>query len=188
MARGPKHSYVLRDSVMTVVFWFAAALGVVLVGDPVIRGDLALVAATAPIVAIVLWMLWMLLFHPHVRYDEEHVIVTNIGRVHDLPWSRVATVRQKLTLVFELDDGRRIASVGVTAPRGRGLMLSGLTRGNLGVGSEDFHRNADALRPLQADAAPTDTPAVSRWDVVPLLVGAGLAVLATVDLVVLLTR
>jgi hypothetical protein len=92
--------------------------------------------------------------------------VTNIGRVHVLPWSRVVTVRQNLTLGFELDDGRRIAATGVTAPRGRGLMLGGLTKGQLGVGSEDFHRNADALRPLQAEAARTDAPVVSRWDVV----------------------
>jgi hypothetical protein len=182
---GPSHSYVLRDTVMAVVFWLAVALGVVLVGDPVLRGDLPLVAATAPIVALALWLLWMVLFHPHIRYDEAHIVVTNIGRVHDLPWSRVVTVRQALTLGFELDDGRRIAATGVTAPRGRGLLLSGLSRGQLGVGSEDFHRNADALRPLQVAAAPTDAAAVSRWDRVPLLIGAGLAVLVVVDLIVL---
>lgn len=185
---GPAHSYVLRDTVMAVVFWLAAALGVVLVGDPVLRGDLGLVAATAPIVAFVLWSLWMLLFHPHVRYDERQVAVTNIGRVHVLPWSRVVTVRQNLTLAFELDDGRRIAATGVSAPRGRGLVLSGLTRGTMGVGSEDFHRNADALRPIQAAAPASDAPVVSRWDVVPLAIGGVLAVLLVVDLVVLLTR
>jgi hypothetical protein len=183
----PAHSYVLRDTAMAVVFWLAVALGVVLVGDPVLRGDLALVAATAPIVAFVLWGLWMVLFHPHLRYDEEHVVVTNIGRVHDLPWTRVVNVRQTLSLGFELDDGRRVAATGVTAPRGRGLLLSGLTRGKLGVGSEDFHRNADALRPLQAAAAASDAVAVSRWDRVPLLIGAGLAVLVVVDLIVLAT-
>ncbi len=179
------HSYVLRDTVMAIVFWLAAALGVVLVGDPVLRGDLVLVAVTAPIVALALWVLWMVLFHPHIRYDEQKVVVTNIGRVHVLPWSRVVAVRQTLSLGFELEDGRRIAATGVTAPRGRGLMLSGMTRGRMGVGSEDFHRNADALRPLQAAAATTDAPVVSRWDRVPLLIGAGLAVLVVIDLIVL---
>lgn len=185
---GPAHSYVLRDTVMAVVFWLAAALGVVLVGDPILRGDLALVASTAPIVAFAVWALWMLLFHPHLRYDEERAVVTNIGRVHELPWSRVVTVRQNLTLAFELDDGRRIAATGVTAPRGRGLMLSGLTKGKLGVGSEEFHRNADALRPIQSAAAATDAPVVSRWDVVPLAIGAVLAVLVIVDILVQLAR
>ncbi|WP_395640574.1 hypothetical protein [Pseudolysinimonas sp.] len=186
MAR-PAHRYVLRDTVVVVTFWLATALGVVLVGDPLVRGDLPLVAATAPIVAIVLWVLWMLLFHPHVRYDDERVVVTNIGRVHDLPWSRVAVVRQNLTLTFELDDGRRIRAAGVSAPRGKGLMLGGLTRGKLGVGSEEFHRNSDALRPIQAAAARTDAPAVSRWDVIPLTIGGVLAIAVVIDLLVLLT-
>lgn len=184
---GASHSYVLRDTVMSVVFWLAVALGVILVGDPVLRGDLAVAAATAPIVAFALWLLWMILFHPHIRYDEERVVITNIGRVHELPWSRVVAVRQALSLGFELDDGRRIAATGVTAPRGRGLVMSGLSRGQMGVGSEDFHKNADALRPLQAAAAATDAPVVSRWDRIPLLIGAGLTVLVLIDLIVLAT-
>lgn len=176
----------LRDSLTTVVFWFAAALGAVLAGDPIVRGDLARFAATAPIVALLLWVLFMVLFHPHIRYDDDRAIVTNIGRVHDLPWSRVATVRQNLNLGFELDDGRRISAVGVTAARGRGLVLSGLTRGKMGVGSEEFHQHADALRPIQAAASTSEEAVASRWDVIPLGVGAVLAVLVAVDVVVLL--
>jgi hypothetical protein len=181
----PSHSYVLRDTVMSVVFWLAVALGVILVGDPVLRGDFAVAVATLPIVALALWLLWMILFHPHIRYDEDRVVVTNIGRVHELPWSRVVAVRQALSLGFELDDGRRIAATGVTAPRGRGLVMSGLSRGQMGVGSDDFHKNADALRPLQAAAQASDASVVSRWDRIPLLIGAALAVLLVIDLIVL---
>lgn len=186
MARSPRHSYVVRDTVTSVVFWLGTALGVVLVGDPILRGDGALFAATAPFVALALWLLFVVIFHPHIRYDEERAVVTNIGRVHDLPWSRVVTVRQNLNLGFELDDGRRISAVGVTAARGRGLILSGLTKGKLGVGSEEFHQHADALRPLQEAAARTDAPVVSRWDTVPLAIGAVLVVAVIIDLVVLL--
>lgn len=185
---GPRHSYVLRDTVTSVVFWLAVALGVVLVGDPLVRGDLDGFAATAPIVALVLWVLFMVMFHPHLRYDDERAIVTNIGRVHELPWSRVATVRQHLNLSFELVDGRRISAVGVTAKRGRGLVLAGLTKGKLGVGSEEFHQNADALRPFQESAAPNDDVVVSRWDTVPLSVGAVLVAAVVVDLAVLFAR
>lgn len=188
MARGPKHSYVLRDTLTSVVFWLGLALGLVLVGDPLVRGDLALFAATAPIVALAVWVLFIVMLHPHIRYDEEHAVVTNIGRVHDLPWSRVVTVRQHLNLGFELDDGRRINAVGVTASRGRGLVLSGLTKGRMGVGSEEFHQHADALRPIHEAAARSDAPVVSRWDTVPLAIGAVLVVAVLVDLAVLFTR
>jgi hypothetical protein len=185
-ARGTRHSYVLRDTTTSVAFWLAAALGAVLAGDPLVRGDLGAFARTAPIVAFVVWLLWMLLFHPHLRYDDERVAITNIGRVHVLPWSRVVAVRQKLNLMFELDDGRWIRSTGVTAPRDRGLLLSGLTKGRMGAGSVNYHRNADALTPLREAAAPSDEAVVSRWDAVPLLVGAVLVVAATVDVIVLL--
>jgi hypothetical protein len=179
---------VLRDTFTSVVFWFAVALGVVLAGDPLVRGEFGRFATTAPIVGLALWALWMLLLHPHVRYDDQRVVVTNIGRVYEIPWSRVVNVRQNLNLTFELDDGRRIRATGVTAPRGRGLVLAGLTRGNLGVNSGDFHQHADALRPVQAAATGTDDPVVSRWDRRPLAIGAVLAALAVVDLVVQFSR
>lgn len=185
MAGAPRHSYVLRDTVTSVVFWFAVALGAVLIGDPLLRGDVGGFAATAPIVALVLWVLFMVMFHPHLRYDEQRAVVTNIGRVHELPWSRVVTVRQHLNLSFELEDGRRISAVGVTAKRGRGLVLAGLSKGKMGVGSEEFHQNADALRPLQESATRTDDAVVSRWDTVPLAVGAVLLAAVVVDLAVL---
>lgn len=188
MARAAAHSYVLRDTAMSVVFWIACALGVILAGDPLVRGDLALFAVTAPIVGLVLWVLWMVLFHPHIRYDDERVVVTNIARVHELPWTRVAVVRQNLSLTFELDDGRLVRAAGVTAPRGKGLVLSGLTRGKLGVGSAEFHQHADALRPMQAAARPSDATVVSRWDVIPLTIGGVLVVAVVVDLLLLLTR
>jgi len=188
VARTPSHSYVLRDTLTMVVFWLAAALGVVLVGDPLVRGDVALFGTTAPIVGLAVWVLFLVMFHPHIRYDDEHVVVTNMGRVHDIPWSRVVTVRQHLNLAFELDDGRRITAVGVTASRGRGLVLSGLTQGKMGIGSEEFHQHADALRPLQESARRSDAPVVSRWDTVPLAIGAVLAVAVAVDLAVLFTR
>jgi len=188
VARTSAHSYVLRDTLTTVVFWFAVALGTVLAGDPLVRGDLEQFARTAPIVALVLWFLWVVMFHPHVRYNDHRVVVTNIARVHEMPWSRVVNVRQDLSLSFELDDGRRVRATGVTAPRGRGLVLAGLSRGQMGVSSGDFHRYADALRPIQAAAAPTGDPVVSRWDVIPLTIGAVLAVAVIIDLAVQFAR
>ncbi len=107
MARAPRHSYVLRDTVTSVVFWLGAALGVVLVGDPLLRGDLALVGTTAPIVALVVWVLFLVMFHPHIRYDDERAVVTNIGRVHELPWSRVVTVPTGVTYSVSVSSSLR---------------------------------------------------------------------------------
>ena len=185
--RPPKvRSYLVRDTGVSVAFWLVVAVGVAIVVDTVVRGDLWKFAGTASIVGLVLWVVGMVLFHPHIRYDDERVVVTNIGRVHEIPWSRVVAVRQGLSLTFELDDGRRILANGVTAPRDRGLIMGTLTRGKLGAGSADFHKYADALRLLHDGSAtvatPVVTPVVSRWDLPALAIGAvfALAVVAVI--------
>ena len=187
MAAGSRQRYVLRDTAPTVVFWLVTAVGVVLVGDPVLRGDVVGVAATVPIVAFALWVLELVLYHPHIRYNDDELVLTNIGRVHEVPWARVVAVHQNLSLRFELDDGRSLGAFGVAAPRERGLVLAGLSRGKVGAGATHFHQNADAMRHFVGGGTSDDRPVVSRWDVVQLAVGAGLAVAAVIDVVVLLT-
>jgi hypothetical protein len=184
MRRNRPHSYVVRDTGISVAFWLIAVIGVVMVGDAVVRGTIPQAVVTASIVALVVWALWMVLFHPHIRYDDDRVVVTNIGRVHEIPWSRVEAVRQSLTLTIELDDGRRIRASGVTAPRDRGLIIGTLTRGKLGAGSLEFHKYADALRLLHDGAATSDAPVVSRWDVRALAIGAVLALAVATEVIV----
>lgn len=176
-------SYLVRDTGTSVAFWLVVAVGLLIVVDAVARGNLLQLAATASIVALVLWALGMALFHPHIRYDDARVVVTNIGRIYEIPWSRVVAVRQGLTLTFELDDGRRIRASGVSAPRDRGLIVGTLSRGKLGAGSVEFHKYADALRLLHDGAAMSDTPVVSRWDTRALAIGGGLA-LAVVAVII----
>ena len=184
MKRTGPRSYVVRDTGISVAFWLVAAVGVVIVGDALLRGDLWRFVITASIVALVLWALGMVMFHPHIRYDDARVVVTNIGRIHEVPWNRVVAVRQGLSLTLELDDGRRIRASGVTAPRDRGLVLGTLTRGKLGAGSADFHRYADALRLKQDDATTSDDAVVSRWDLSALAIGAVLALAVIVEIIV----
>lgn len=173
--KGATHSYVVRDTGTGVAFWLVAVVGLLIVFDAVLRGDLARIAATASIVGFVLWALAMVLFRPHVRYDSSRVVVTNIGRIHEIPWSRIVAVRQNLNLSIELDDGRRISAMGVTAPRDRGLIAGTLTRGKLGLGSLEFHKTADAMRLLHDKAPASAAPIVSRWDVRALAIGGALA-------------
>ena len=184
MSRTRPRSYVVRDTGISVAFWLVVAVGVVIVGDALFRGDLWRFVMTASIVALVLWALGMVMFHPHIRYNDARVVVTNIGRIHEVPWNRVVAVRQGLSLTLELDDGRRIRASGVTAPRDRGLVLGTLTRGKLGAGSTEFHKYADALRLLQDGASTSDSPVVSRWDVRALSLGAVLALAVAVEVIV----
>lgn len=177
-------SYLVRDTGVSIAFWLVVAVGFLIVVDSAFRGDLWKFAATASIAGLVLWAVGMVLFHPHIRYDEQRVVVTNIGRIHEMPWSRVVAVRQNLSLTFELDDGRRISAAGVTAPRDRGLVMGTLTRGKLGAGSADFHKYADALRLLQDGSAPNVDAVVSRWDTRALAIGAALALAVVVVVVV----
>jgi hypothetical protein len=184
MSRTRPRSYVVRDTGISVAFWLVVAVGVVIVGDALFRGDLWRFVMTASIVALVLWALGMVMFHPHIRYNDARVVVTNIGRIYEVPWNRVVAVRQGLSLTLELDDGRRVRASGVTAPRDRGLVLGTLTRGKLGAGSTEFHKYADALRLLHNEATTSDSPVVSRWDVRALSLGAVLALAVAVEVIV----
>ncbi len=184
MKRTQTRSYLVRDIGTGVAFWLVVAVGFLIVVDSAFRGDLFTFAATASIVALVLWAVGMVLFHPHIRYDEAQVVVTNIARIHEIPWSRVVAVRQGLNLTLELDDGRRISASGVSAPRDRGLVLGTLTRGKLGAGSMEFHKYADALRLLHDGAKTTDSRVVSRWDVPALAIGGALALAVVVVVIV----
>ena len=184
MRRNRTHSYVVRDTGVSIAFWLVSVVGVVLVVDAFVRGDAWQIVLTTSIVALVIWALGMVLFHPHVRYNDERVVVTNIGRIHEIPWNRVAAVRQSLTLTIELDDGRRIRATGVAAPRDRGLIMGTLTRGKLGSGSLEFHKYADALRVMRDEASRSNSPVVSRWDVRALAIGAVLALAVASEIIV----
>lgn len=186
MAARPPHSYVLRDSWMAAVFWIAVAGTMLLLGDTLLRGAWAAFAVTTEIAGFALWVLWMVLYRPHLRYDEQRVVVTNIGRIVDIPWSRVVSVSQRLNLSFRLDDGRVVRAFGVTAPRERGIVLGTLTRGKEGAGSDRFHDRADDLERFRDAAARDNAPAVVRWDIVPLVVGAVLAVSFAVGVIALI--
>ena len=180
---GRQRQYVLRDTGSAVVFWVAVAVFGLLLGDNIARGDWATLGFTLPLVLLGAWLLWFVLVHPHVRYDSNRVMVVNIGRVHELPWSRVTAVRQRLGVVFEMDDGSTVTAAGASAPRGMGTIVGGIT-GKLGENAVHFNRNALSLDAMRASAAPTPAPVVSRWDRIPLLVGAALVVAAIVDLVI----
>ena len=170
-----------------MVFWIAVAAIVYLVGDSALRGAWAAVGFMLPLGLFIVWLLWMILLRPHVRYNATRALVVNIGRVHEIPWARVEAVRQRLGIVFELDNGSRVTAAGASAPRGMGTIIGGIT-GTVGNEAANFNKNAEPLDAMRAGAHPTDSPAIARWDTVPLAVGAGLLLVAIVDVVISLAR
>ncbi|MFW8745491.1 hypothetical protein, partial [Mesorhizobium japonicum] len=120
------------------------------------------------------WILWVVLYRPAVRWDAERVVVTNIGRRHVVPWSRVRVVRQAINLVVELQEGPPVRAVGVPPPRRPGNIVSNFDRRSR-VGY-DFHQNATLLESYRRAAPPDDTPVEHRWEILPLAIGAVLVV------------
>lgn len=183
VAREKRHDYVLRDTRSIVTFWVAVAVLAFLAGDLVVRGVWPELGFALPLALFLAWALWLMLYRPRIRYDAERVIVINITRVHVLPWSRVTAVRQRLNPVFELDDGRMIVASGSTASRGASSFVRGAT-GRVKDDPAEFNRIADTLDAMRTDAADTGAVVESRWDLVPLAIGAVLAIAVVVDLII----
>ncbi|HEV7743226.1 MAG TPA: hypothetical protein VGO65_12495 [Pseudolysinimonas sp.] len=102
----------LRAGSSVVAFAFVVAAVVLLLGDAVIRGSWAVGARGAGPGALVVWGAWMLLVRPSIRVLPDRAVITNVGRITEVPWARVVDIRRKLQLVFELDDDRRLEAWG----------------------------------------------------------------------------
>lgn len=171
--------YVLRTTSSVVGFWVGVAILAVVAGTPLLRGDGRLFGFAAAPSLLLVWILWIVLYRPAVRWDAERVVVTNIGRAHVVPWSRVRVVRQAISLVFELHEGAPVRAIGVPPPPRPGNIVSALDRrSRIGY---DFHRNATLLETYRQAAPPDDAPVVHRWEVLPLAIGAVLVIVVVLQ-------
>ncbi len=174
--------YVMRSTSSAAVFWVGAAVMVVLIGTPLLRADWRLFAFAIAPALLLAWALWIVLYRPAVRYDASRAIVINIGRTHVLPWHRVTGVRQGLGVEFQLGGGGVVKAVGVPPPRRPGNVASLFDRRTRPV--YDLTRNAEILDSVRVAAAPGDEPVASRWDILPLTIGAVLIVAVVVEALV----
>lgn len=172
----------MRGTSSVVAFWVGTAICAIVVGTPIVRWDGRLLAFVLAPALLLLWLLWIVLYRPSIRYDAARAVVVNIGRTHTVPWGRVVVVQQRLGLDLRLDDGRIIGAVGIGPPRRPGNVLSGLDRRDRL--EYDFDRNAKVLEGYRIAAASTTDAVTSRWDVIPLLSGAVLLVAVVVEIVV----
>lgn len=176
--------YVLRDTGSILVFWIGCCVLAAIAAEAIVRGDGSYTALVLPLGLLILWVLWLVLFHPQLRYNPQRAIVTNIGRIHEIPWGRVSAVRQRLNVTFELRDGSTIRAAGVTAARGGGHVVRRITSDRVGDPSVGFDQRAAALDALRDAAAPSDSPVVSRWDTYALGIGAVLLVIAAIAVLI----
>jgi hypothetical protein len=94
------------------VFALVAIGAVLLVGDAILKGAWDVVARMAGPALLVLWAAWLLLVRPSIRVEPGRAVVVNVGRITELPWSRVADIRRRLQLIFDLDDDRSVEAWG----------------------------------------------------------------------------
>lgn len=62
--------------------------------------------------AVLLWGLWVLTYHPSIRLDAQALTVVNPLRVTRVPWGEVADVRLRWQIVVETTDGRTVPCWG----------------------------------------------------------------------------
>jgi hypothetical protein len=152
-----------RATSTAVAFWVAVGFAALLVGDAVLRGAWSTVLAYLPPVLLVLWALWLVLWRTNVRALPDRVIVTNLVRIHDVPWDRVAEVRQRGQVTLELDDARQLVCWGGPFPSKPGIPRSSRRRP-----ADSFAATLDHYR----RSAPSSVePVRRRWDLVAITLG-----------------
>ena len=163
-----------RPSSSLVAFWALLGIGVLYVGDSLVRGDAhVFLLALAP-VGLIVWAAWLFLYRPRVSFDRERVVIVNPGRIITAPWQRVSAVRQRFQILLDLDDGTTVTCWGSPFPE-----KPGRRRGEATV---------QIVAPLEAARAQvvgraSEAPTERRWDLVPLGIGALLIVLCIAELV-----
>jgi len=171
-----------RATSTVVSFWVIVAFATVLIGDAVIRAAWPTVVAYLPPILLALWGFWLVLWRTSVRAEPDRVIVRNLLRVHEVPWSRVVDVRQRGQVVLELDDARQLSCWGGPFPQKPGVPRRPQVRQ-----AKSPRPNAnfsDVLETYRRSAPPSAEPARRRWDFVGLAIGVVLLI-ATIARVLL---
>ena len=166
----------LRAGSSAVAFAVVAAVAVLLVGDAVLRGSWPVVARSVGPAALVVWIAWLLLVRPSIRVRPDRAVVVNVGRITEVPWTRIADIRRRLQLVLDLDDGRSIQCWGSPFPRRR-LVGKGAT-------TEDDDPAGTVLRSAWLSGSARSgagAAIVRRFDILALSLGAGSLVAAALS-------
>jgi hypothetical protein len=171
-----------RATSTVVAFWVAVAFEILLLGDAIFRGAWSTILGYLPPVLLILWVLWLVLWRTSVRAETDRVIVRNLVRVYDVPWSRVVGVRQTGQAILELDDSRDVTCWGGPFPSKPGIPRRPTTAAL--SSARPATSFAEALE-MYRRSAPSSAEQVRRsWDL-PAIVLGSVALLAIVVRVML---
>lgn len=150
----------LRAPSSLVAFWAVVGITALLMGDAAVRGAWGFVGRWLPLALLIIWVFWLLLWRSSIRVESAQVVVTNLLRVHVVPWSSVIEVIQGPQIRLELRDGSRIDCWGGPFPP-RSVMRRHL-----------LENEAVNLMEATRESAPrsADTPR-AYWDMPVLAVG-----------------
>lgn len=150
----------LRATSSLFAFWAVVGIVAFLMGDAAVRGAWGFVGRWLPLALLIVWAFWLMLWRSSIRLERDRVIVTNLLRVHVVPWMSVIGVIQGPQIRLELRDGSRIDCWGGPFPP-----------------RPSFRREAsgnDAIDLMQAthESAPhSDEKPRAYWDIPVLAVG-----------------
>jgi hypothetical protein len=166
----------LRATSSVVSFGALVLCGVFLIGDAAVRGYWDVVARWLPVVLFALWVFWLTLVRSSIRVERERVVVINLLRVHEVPWSRVAECVQTGQIRLDLVDGRRLTCWGGPFPSRRGM-----SRGPVDSDAVDL------MEAMRLSAPASGEPLRAHWDMPSLLVGGILLVWAALSVALVST-
>jgi len=150
----------------------AAALGLLLLFDVVIRGSWAQALLIAPWVLAGVGLIYVITALSSVTTDAEGVTVQNLFRRTRMPWGEVADVALRWQLVFTLVDDRIVRAFGGPAAGRRG--------------SARAERDAELVRDVWKRATAAGAaggPVRTSWDAAAISVAVGILVWALIAIV-----
>lgn len=172
--------YAVRSGGAGAMFWVGLVVAGFVLATPILINDWPVFWALLGPVLLAAWGLWIVLWHSSAQYGADGIRVVNPGRIHEVPWSRIVAIRQEPGLSLELETGRRLSVWGAPQPLRRGLLVGSLAP------SRSSLQLPELLGQFRANAARSDAPVASRWDVLPLAIGGTLALVVTFQLVLTL--
>lgn len=90
----------------------AGVVGILLLGDAVLRAGWGQGLLLAPWVLLMGWLVWVLMYAPYIATDDEAITIANVLRRTRIPWGRVNAIDLRWQVVVELDDGRLVKAYG----------------------------------------------------------------------------
>jgi hypothetical protein len=134
----PRRRVTLRATGGYWILGVTAALVLFFVVDAVSRGAWTFALAALPWELLAVWVVYVVLVRPCVVVEPAKLSIVNIGRVHEIPWTRVDSITSRFQLSVILDDGRRIVSWGApSVGLDRPSILGDSSRRRQGVDHQD---------------------------------------------------